>query len=334
MNPNAPRSLVISLLLVLGVQLPAQYPTAHPQDSLQNSPAPVTPFGDFFGSSAEARTQILVPRNELPAGPAQLVGLEVRGLVNMPMVYSLLQIDVAETTATQLQTTFANNLPTTPTTALQATGLTVAFDPTAWTTIGFTTPHAYSGAASLVIDIRKIIGPGSSLLQATFEPPAPARQDRPSMLMTSDVLGSGAANAVAATSGPQNAIALRLLWSNNPTLRNRSDATTGSGSAYPLGGQVEFTAQYTPGCPWTLAIASGFLATPVTLPGFLGEFRLDNAVLIGSSLLDAQGLGIGTIPLPNSPAFVGLYYAYQGLILDVATGALVLTNGTDHFINT
>jgi len=42
-------------------------------------------------------------------------------------------------------------------------------------------------------------------------------------------------------------------------------------------------------------------------------------------------LGAGRSAGPT--AFVGLYYAYQGLILDVATGALVLTNGTDHFIH-
>jgi hypothetical protein len=320
------------LCLHFGSLLSAQIPTAHPQEAMQGT-ALVAPFGVLFGAEAEARTQILIPRHELPAVPAQLVGIEVRATFGAPMVYTSLRIDVAETNAAQLQTTFANNLPTTPTTALNAAGYTLSFVSSTWTPIAFTTPHAYSGSAGLVLDIRKVVSPGSSFgLQGTTTPVLPLRLDRPFMQVASGATGSGAANATVATAaaGP---ITVRLLWNNTPTLRNRSDATTATGASYALGGQVDLTVQAAPSSPWWIAIASSFLATPVAVGGFVGEYRLDNALLIGGSVLDAQGLGSVTIPLPTSPAFVGLFYAYQAVVLDPANGALVFSNGTDHFIN-
>jgi hypothetical protein len=318
--------------LTFGSLLSAQIPTAHPQEAMQGA-ALVAPFGILFGSEAEARTQILVPRHELPAVPAQLVGIEVRASFGAPMVYTSLRIDVAETSSTQLQATFANNLPTPLTTALNAAGYVLPFVSGTWTTIAFTTPHTYSGSAGLVLDIRKVVNPGSSLaLQGTFTPALPLRLDRPFMQVASGTIGSGAANATVANAAVAP-ITVRLLWSNTPTLRNRSDATTATGASYALGGQVDLTVQAAPNSPWWVAIAPSFLATPVAVGGFVGEYRLDNALLIGGSVLDPQGLATVTIPLPTSPSFVGLYYAYQAVVLDPANGSLRFTNGTDHFIN-
>jgi hypothetical protein len=318
--------------LTIGSLLSAQIPTSHPQEATQGV-ALVAPFGVLFGSEAEARTQILVPRHELPAVPAQLVGIEVRAPFGAPMVYTSLRIDVAETSSTQLQATFANNLPTPPTTALNAAGYVLPFVSGTWTRIAFTTAHTYGGSAGLVLDIRKVVNLGSSLaLQGTFTPALPLRLDRPFMQVASGTLGSGAANATVANAAGEP-IAVRLLWNNTPALRNRSDGTTATGASYALGGQVDLTVQAAPNSPWWLAIAPSFLATPVAVAGFVGEYRLDNALLIGGSVLDAQGLGSVTIPLPTSPAFVGLFYAYQAVVLDPANGALVFSNGTDHFIN-
>src|SRR5262247_1463641 len=124
------------LLLFLSLPLAAQQInlTAHPQDTVQNGSANFSPLGCFnTGAGAEARSQLLVPADELPAAGAVLMGMEVQVLSPGSLTYTSLQIDVCPTSATSLTTSFAANLTGYQQTVLQATSLTVNYATSAWT---------------------------------------------------------------------------------------------------------------------------------------------------------------------------------------------------------
>jgi len=321
-------------MAALGALLPAQNLTAHPQESLQNTSGNSAPFGVFFGQAAEARTQLLVPKDELPSFPAVLVGIELHGNVDGTVHYNVLQIAAAPSIALQLASSFDTNLPVPPTTVLQATGVPVTYQTSTWTPIVFTMPYLHDGTSGLVLDIRKVVNvPMSSLAMASGAVTTPMRTDRPRMVMASGSSGSGAAYASTATIPPQNAIAFRLRWLGTPTLRNRSDATTSSGNYHGLGGSVLLTVQGTPGDLWVLAAGDTFLPTAVQIPGVFGDLRIANPILFASGLLGAQGQGTATVAIPQNPGLVGLYLSYQAATIDVATVGITLTNGTDHFVN-
>jgi hypothetical protein len=145
--------------------------------------------------------------------------------------------------------------------------------------------------------------------------------------------GSGSGQSTAANAfASDEPVSFRLQWLGWPTLQNRSDVGP-TGSEYNIGGSVSFTLQGQPGQLWVLAGGDSFLSPAVTIPGIFGPFRVNGAVLFTAGLLDAFGEGGAILNVPNSPGLVGLYLVYQGAIVDPATGSIVMTNGTDHFIN-
>lgn len=324
-------AVLAALLTVAGVA--AQNRTAHPQETLQGTSGNVVPFGVGFGSSVESRTQLLVPKDELPAVPAVLVGIELHGLLPGTMQYASLQIDIAPTTATTLLPTLDSNLPVPATTVLPAGPLTVTFSNTAWVAIPFPVAYVHDGQSALVLDIRKIVNvAGSAPLFGCSAVTTPIRTDRPRMVFANGNSGSGASQAGVATVFPQNPISFRLRWLGAPTLSSRSDAA-GSGNYHGLGGSVTLTVQSNPGEFWVLAADSSFLPMGVALPGVGGELRLQNPNLFAAGQLDFLGRASHVLAIPSDPLLVGSYLTFQAATIDPATMTILLTNGTDLFVN-
>ncbi len=308
--------------------------TAHPQTSLLAGGGNFSPFGVFStGAGAEARTQILVPADELPGTGALLVGIELNALVGGTVDYASLTIEASPTTASSLSMTFASNVVAPPTTVLQATSLSVVHSTTAWVPIAFRTPYVHDGFSALLLDIQKIVqAPSSSFpFVTTSKNASPPRVDRPQMVYTFGGPGSGQSTATTATSNDEP-ISFRLVWQNTPTLYNRSDANA-TGTQYALGSSVDFTLRGDPNALWALGIGTGFLPGGVVIPGFLGTFRLANALVLSAGLCDANGTGTTALTIPNQPSAVGFYLTYQGASIDPTTATIWLTNGTDHFVN-
>ncbi len=325
------RAALVAVLSVAG--LVGQNLTAHPQETLQGTSGNVVPFGVGFGSSVESRTQLLVPKNELPAVPAVLIGIELQGLLPASVQFSSLQIDVAPTAASTLFPTLDGNLPVPPTTVLPAGPWSINFSTTAWVAIPFPVPYVHDGQSALVLDIRKIVNvAGSAPLSGCSAVTTPMRTDRPRMIFANGNAGSGASQATVATVPPQNPISFRLRWLGTPILRNRSDAAT-SGNYHGLGGSATLKVQDNPGALWVLAADSSFLPTGVVLPAISGELRLPNPNLFAAGQLDASGLGSYVLPIPNDPSLIGSYLALQAATIDPTTLTILLTNGTDLFVN-
>jgi hypothetical protein len=325
--------LAIAFALIASDLALAQLPTAHPQDTLQGGGGNFAPFGVFStGSGAEGRTQILVPANELPATPAVLTGIELLALIGGTVDYASLQIEASPTPATSLSLSFAANVVATPTVVLQATSLQVAHSTTAWVAIQFTQPYVHDGTSALLLEIQKVVQTAPSYtFVTTKKTSSPARTDRPQMVYVFGGPGSGQATATSAFANDEP-ISFRLLWTATPTLRNRGDGGT-SGNQYNIGGSVVLTTQGSPGSFWVLAAGTGFLSPAVVIPGIQGELRLDGAIVFAGGLLDAAGQGLHTVSIPNVAGLVGIYLPYQAATVDPSSGAIVLTNGTDHFVN-
>jgi hypothetical protein len=306
--------------------------TAHPQDTLTGGGGNFAPLGVFStGAGAEARTHILVPKDELPGAGALLTGMEVLSLLGGTVDYAALQIVAMPTPATALSSTFAANLVGTPTVVL-STALQVAHSTTAWVPIQFTQPYVHDGTSALLLEIQKVVQPAASYtFVSTKKTSSPPRLDRPAMVYAFGGPGSGQSTAVSG-SGNDEPISFRLVWSNTPTLKNRSDPGV-SGNQYNVGGTVVLTTQGSPGHFWVLAAGTGFLTPAVVIPGVQGSLRANGAVLFAGGLLDANGEGQQTVAVPNAPSLVGFYLVYQAATVEPSTGAIVLTNGTDHFVN-
>lgn len=336
------RHLLTPLVLsaaALAALLPAQQVarTAHPQESVQNFNGNLAPFGVFnTGTGAEARTQILVPKHELPSRPALLTGLELTALVGGTVNYAALTIRVMQTNATSLSQVFSLNMIGPAVTVFQATNLQKSFSTTGWTGLTFTQGYQHDGASSLLIEVFKQVTapPGGSFPFVTMATSSlQVRTDRPQMVYAFGSPGSGAAGSSSAFASA-DPVSLRLVWSGTPTLRNLGDAgLTSTFNQYAVGGSVTFTVDGQPGELWGLAGANGFLPAAVAIPGLSGALRLNGPVLFANGALGASGSGQQVLAIPNVPALAGGYFAYQAVTVNAATGAISLTNGTDHFVN-
>lgn len=324
--------MLISTVLVCGASsLVAQQRTAHPQDTNGFGPGNAFPLGVFFGgNSGEARTQFLIPSQELPAVPATLLGIEVFPTVQIAVNYFQLGIRCSPSSALALDTTFAANLGPGTVAVLPPASRTVQFG-TSWTPVMFTTPYQHDGHSGLVIDIRKYVSPGNPLaISWHSDVSVPPRADRPRMITAAGLSGSGASQASVATQSLEP-ISLRLLWQQVPTLRHTAAAGP-SGNQCGLGNTVSLTVEGAPGHLFVMAAGIDWLPG-YPLAGVQGEFRMAARYTFEDGTLDAQGRGGYVVQIPNLPALVGLRVVYQAATLDPATGAVVLTNGTDHFVN-
>ncbi len=333
--PMHTASIVSFALFATALPLAAQqvHRTAHPQDVLQGGGGNFAPFGVFSsGQGAEARTQFLVPKDELPGPGTLLTGIELTALIGGTVDYASLEISAAPTTATSLSNTFASNLVNPPTVVLPATPLQVTWSTTAWSAIDFAVPYVHDGTSALVIEVKKVVQAAPSFTFVTMRKNSvPSRGDRPQMVYSFGGPGSGTSNATSAF-GNDEPVSFRLRWQMTPTLRNES-AQGPSNNQYGLGGSVTFKIDGDPNELWVLAAGSGFLPTSTFVPGLLGTFRLAGPTLFASGLLDPNGVGTFALNIPNTPTLPGLYLAYQAATVAPATGVIWLTNGTDHFVN-
>lgn len=324
--------LAISLLSpILLAQNPAL--TAHPQETLQNGNGNIVPFGVISGGTfGEGRVMFLVPKDELPSFPCLLNGIEVHGQATATMDYASLSINVGATTATTLQSTFANNFPGSPTNVLAATNLQVNYLSNAWVQIPFTTPYVHDGVSAMVIEVQKLVQTAASYPFMTMSTcSSPVRTDRPNMVYAFSNPGGGASTA---PNGPYAAtpLSFRLVWSGTPTLRNRGDIGA-SQNQYNVGGVVDLTMNGPAGHLYVIAAALSFLPTAAPVPGITGDLRLNGPTIFTGGLLDPNGVAGYQVQIPANPALAGFYLTYQGATIDPVTVGITLTNGTDHFVN-
>lgn len=329
------RFAAFAAALAVALPLAAQAPafTAHPQDTLQNNNGNIAPLGVIGnGALAEARSMILVPRQELPPVPANLSAIYVHAQSAVNVDYATLNVLVGPTSATGLNLNFNANHSIVPWPALLASNTQVAYTG-GWTRIPFASPFPYDGTTSLLIEIVKVVQPGAAgfpfaTMSTSSSPP---RTDRPPMTYVFGGPGSGAATAAVGTQFA-NSIAYRLEWTSAPTIRHRGNPGV-SGNQYNLGGSVTVTFQGTPGNLYVMAAGTGYLPFDVPLPGFAGALRLANATTFASGALGLSGEDGVSFVIPTTPALVGFFIAYQGVALDIATQTITFTNGSDHFVN-
>jgi len=324
--------LTLPLLLALIAPIAAQQRSAHPQESLGIGAGNTVPLGWAGGIGAESRSQLLIPRQELPAVPAQLLAIEVAGLFVGNMNYQSLGILCAPAQIAALDPNFASNLGPAPTVVVPPAPRGIDYSLQDWTTIAFVQPYQHDGHSDLVVEIRKVVSPfGSAILTAHRQGSVPERADRPRMQATFGDLGSGANHAATAALTNMTPISLRLVWQQTPTLRHRSEVAA-SGNQFALGGQVALTVQGTPGHFFVMVAGIEWLPGQ-PLAGVLGELRVAARYTFRDAVLDAQGLGSYQVAIPNDPSIVGLRVTYQAAVVDPGTATITLTNGTDHFVN-
>jgi hypothetical protein len=324
--------LTLPLLLTLLAPIAAQQRSAHPQESLGIGSGNTTPLGWAGGIGAESRTQVLIPRQELPAVPALLTGIEVAGLFAGNLNYQMLGITCAPALISALDAEFATNLGPAPTVVVPPGPRAVDYSLQPWTLIAFVQPYQHDGHSDLVLEFRKVVFPlGSSVLVAHRNGSTPERADRPRMQATFGDLGSGAAFANTAALTNMTPLSLRLVWQQTPTLRHRSEVGA-SGNQFSLGGQVNLTVQGTPGHFFVMVAGIDWLPGQ-PLAGVLGELRLVARYTFRDAVLNAQGLGSHVVAIPNAPSIIGLRVTYQAAVVDPLAATITLTNGTDHFVN-
>ena len=324
--------LTLPLLLAVLAPLAAQQRSAHPQESLGAGSGNTTPLGWAGGIGAESRTQVLIPRQELPAVPALLTGIEVAGLFAGSINYQSLGITCAPAQTAALDPNFATNLGPAPTVVVPPAPRGIDYSLQPWTTIVFAQPYQHDGHSDLVVEFRKVVSPfGTSVLVAHRQGSVPERVDRPRMFATFGDLGSGSANASTATLTSLSPISLRLVWQQTSTLSHRSEVGP-SANQFALGGQVTLTVQGTPG-HFFVRVAGIEWLPGHPLAGVLGELRLAARYTFRDDTLDAQGRGSHVVAIPNDPSIIGLKVTYQAAVVDPLSATITLTNGTDHFVN-
>jgi hypothetical protein len=337
---EAPMTLRVLPLVLLASLAAAQGQTtltAHPQETLQENTGNLVPLGVLgLGSTAlfaEGTTQILVPKEELPTTPCFLTGLEFLGGALDTVDYASLTITVGPTTATSLSPTFANNFPVPGTTVVQLTNQPITWTSAAFVGVPFAQNYVHDGVSGMVIEIRKVVQAGANgwPFMTMGSSSSPSRNDRPVMAYAFTGPGGGGANATQA-SVFANSIVHRMLWNLTPTVRNLSDVGA-SGNQYNIGSTVTVTVGGNPGELFVLAAGVGYLPAGVPIPGFGGALLLNGPVIFASGLIGALGEATTPVALPNNPAVVGFHIFYQAATVDPVSGTIVLTNGSDHFVN-
>jgi hypothetical protein len=275
------------------------------------------------GLFAESRSQILIPAQYLPGPGAVLLGLGALGAsssgTNTTLTYASLRITISPTTATSLSPTFASNLPA-PQTLLNVVNLTVNWQAAAFTPITFVNTYTHDGVSSLVVDIQKIVSPIGDATMKTVQ--NARRTDLPRMINALGNAGSGAHAATTATALSNSPLSLQLRWAGvggafTPTVKLKSDPAAPFHSQFAIGRSIDVT---TEGEPGSLCAAFESLATaaPVTIPGMVGQFWLDNPVALDVGVVPPAGRASAVQPIPNDPALVDLRLSFQSLVISPA----------------
>jgi hypothetical protein len=324
-----------------GLSAQATNATAHVQETLLGYLGNSVPFGcTTTGLFVEARSQILIPAPYLPGPGARLTGIAVQSLTaaggSGSLSYPFLGISVSPLRASAaLRPTFADNLPT-PAVLLNASNLSIAWTAGAWTTIPFGATYTHDGASDLVIDIQKIVSPSLDLSSRTTQ--NSGRTDLPPMINAFGPSGSNAHRAAVATVTTNHAPSLLLLWSAGPgpevpTLRLLGDPATNFARPFALGRDLVHTVEATPGAAVVHLAAPGLSRRVFAMPPFIGRGFLSDPFAIGTAIVPAGGEVSMRFTIPNQPALVGVYLAFQSLAADSAAGPWRFTNVADLFVN-
>jgi len=94
-----------------------------------------------------------------------------------------------------------------------------------------------------------------------------------------------------------------------------------------LGQQFTIEMPLAAGFIGAIGAADGFAATPVTLPGFSGQFDLDPATTATVLVGIGPGTATGTYTVPNNSALLGLFLNFQGVRLQTAASGSFTTWG-------
>ena len=325
----------IALASALSAQIQT---TAYVQESTIGTNGNTAPLGCLAtGQLAEAHSQILIPAQHLPGPGAILLGIGALGSssagTNTTLTYQLLRIRVSPTTATSLNGIFANNLPQ-PQTLLDVANLTVNWQANAFTPITFLNNYVHDGVSSLVIDIQKIVSPVGDAGHKTIQ--NARRTELPRMINALGGVGSGAHAATAATVLTNSPISLELRWGGVngtfiPTVKLKSDPTAAFRAPFGIGQPVDTIVQGEPGS-FFANLESTTQVPGVTIPGFIGQAYIANPILLSAGTMPVTGEHVTTQVLPNDPTWVGLYIAFQSLVIE-PDGEWRLTNLADCFVS-
>ena len=334
------RTPLATTLAVAAIATSASAQIAWPDDSPLTSQGNIVPLGYLQSNDRfdEGRYQILIPARYLPSTGASIQGLSVAQPSGPTSVtYASLQITMSLTSATQLSTTFANNLPQ-PVVVYNATDTTEQFVTRDWSpSIAFQQPFFYDGQSDLVIEIQKVLD------RNRFPPTAGVathatngntdRRDLPNAVYAFSSPNGGGATATTATTSA-TPLKVRLDIAPFSTLSVRSDRGGANNKIFAIGAPFSIQFRGTPGDSFAHVIAFGFLPGPASVPPIQGGVWIDLSLsaVAGSGVLGTSGEDITTLSLPNDPGLVGGLLTFQGVWQNSA-GVLSWTNATDAFIN-
>src|SRR5262249_38886307 len=140
--------------------------------------------------------------------------------------------------------------------------------------------YVHDGTSSLVLDIQKVVSPGTALfttMSTAQDPAAPTPSFLPRMAYAFGGPGSGAEAATTATSFAQP-VAVRLLWQNVPTIHLLANPAP-SGNQFGLGSTINLTTEAAPGSVAINFLSTGFLSPFLSLPPVIGEWRVQGITL-------------------------------------------------------
>jgi hypothetical protein len=334
---SASRLLVtLSCAAAFAAVSPAQsiYPLAYPQATTSEGSGNIIPLGAVSGSINfdESRYQILIPATHLPTTPASIVGVEVISNHSTETVlYSRLEVTLSNTPSTALSTTFDANLIA-PTVAFSGTNTSVTFTVDQWSPIQFTTPFLHNGGEGLVLDFKKAIDRTLYTIPGvvTMETLGTIRTDLPTAWGSFGPFGSGAMNAVSATSAQAQFMKVRLLVVDVPTIDLLSNVGGRNGNVFALGASASVHLHSVSGSPF-LVFAETVFTPPIIVPPLQGALIVPPLTILFSGATNAAGEGVLNASIPNLNVLIGGHVTFQGIALQ--NGTPYFTNGTDAIVN-
>jgi len=308
--------------------------TAYTIDTLHGVFGHWNPFGVLStGNADECREQVIYPAAYLPPTSGNIIALEVSPHVTGTVPYKSLTISMGHTTVSSLTFSFATNLPV-PVVVYTISNQSINWSSrSAWQRITFQAPFWYDGKSNLVIEFQKVVDRPSNPALGTISHQynnRPMRKDLPWPVWADGSYGSGASTASTATyrynAGP---FLTRLIFPGQRTLTIDSSKISGKNYFY-LGGTAILTVQAPPGEVFLDGIDFGLRSSGLQIPGVQGTWWLPalfNAFWMG--VVDSQGKGICTLPIPNIPSLVGTHVYFQSATAGTTVG---FTNVVDAIV--
>jgi hypothetical protein len=148
--------------------------------------------------------------------------------------------------------------------------------------------------------------------------------------------GSGAHAAAVATATANSPISIELRWAGpggtfTPTVKLKSDPSAPFRAPFEIGCPVETIVQGEPGSLFVNCESVLRLASPVAIPGIIGQLWIGDPLLLDVGTMPASGQSSVTQTFPNDPAWVNLHIVFQSLIIE-PDGEWRLANMADCFV--